>query len=86
MSPETATPSVVDDEKGHGHAEEVEKAFDNDISNIVYDLAELEPEVHLRTYLAVASMIVINFVQVLALQGPPTVVRSITCWMRAIYD
>lgn len=33
-----------------------------------------EPELHARTYLALAAMFLLNMVQVLALQGPPTVV------------
>jgi len=80
MRPESAIASVGGDEKEDSRAEELEQTFD---SNVVYDLAELEPEVHLRTYLAVASMIVINFVQVLALQGPPTAVRVAHCSLGA---
>jgi hypothetical protein len=34
----------------------------------------IEPELHARTYIALAAMILLNFVQILALQGPPTVV------------
>ena len=42
--------------------------------NLVYDDAEQEPELHLRTYVAVAAMFLLNFVQVFALTGPPVVV------------
>ena len=42
--------------------------------NLIYNNAEEEPELHLRTWIAVSSMILLNFIQVFALQGPPVVV------------
>jgi hypothetical protein len=42
--------------------------------NLVYDRDNEEPELHARTYLAVAAMFLLNLVQVLALQAPPAVV------------
>jgi hypothetical protein len=45
-------------------------------SNLVYDHDEDEPELHLRTYFALAAMFLLNLVQVLALQAPPAVVRN----------
>jgi hypothetical protein len=42
--------------------------------NLVYENLEEEPELHVRTYLALASMFLLNLVQVFALQGPPAVV------------
>lgn len=42
--------------------------------NLVYDHDDEEPEIHARTYLAVAAMFLLNTVQVVALQGPPAVV------------
>ena len=42
--------------------------------NLVYDDVEEEPEIHMRTYVALASMFLLNLVQVFALQGPPAVV------------
>lgn len=42
--------------------------------NLVYDDLEEEPELHARTYLALAAMFFLNLVQVFALQGPPAVV------------
>ena len=50
---------------------------EDDISedhNLVYDDVEEEPEIHMRTYVALASMFLLNLVQVFALQGPPAVV------------
>jgi hypothetical protein len=44
--------------------------------NLVYDNDNEVPDMHLRTYIAVAAMFLLNFVQVVALQGPPTVVRD----------
>lgn len=41
--------------------------------NLIYD-GEEEPEIHMRTWIALASMFVLNLVQVFALQGPPAVV------------
>lgn len=45
-------------------------------SNLVYNQDDEEPELHARTYFAVAAMFLLNMVQVLALQGPPTVVSK----------
>ena len=44
--------------------------------DLVYDNAEEEPELHARTWLAVASVITVYFVGIIALQGPPAVVRN----------
>jgi hypothetical protein len=44
------------------------------VGNFVYDDNEEEPELHARTYFALVAMLFLNFVQVLALQGPPAVV------------
>lgn len=43
--------------------------------DLTYNDEEEEPELHFRTYLAVAAMFLLNFVQVFALTGPPVVVR-----------
>jgi hypothetical protein len=50
-------------------------------TNLVYD-GEVEPEIHLRTWIALAAMFLLNYVQVFALQGPPAVVRitSVRRW------
>lgn len=45
-------------------------------SNLVYDVEDEEPEIHMRTYVALASMFALNLVQVFALQGPPAVVST----------
>ena len=52
------------------HAQNLELAS----GNLVYDVDDEEPELHLRTYIAIAAMFLLNLVQVFALQGPPAVV------------
>ena len=46
-----------------------------------------EPELHLKTYIALAAMFLMNLVQIVALQGPPTVVsyHTIVC-LRMMYS
>ncbi|KAK5095834.1 hypothetical protein LTS08_007971 [Lithohypha guttulata] len=44
--------------------------------NLVYDGDE-EPEIHMRTWIALAAMFLLNYVQVIALQGPPAVLSYI---------
>jgi hypothetical protein len=39
-----------------------------------YEDAELEPEIHWRTYVALLAMVLINYVAVISLQAPPAVV------------
>jgi hypothetical protein len=45
--------------------------------NFVYDDSEHEPELHIRTYIAIASMFIFNLVCSVAVLSPPAVV-SIT--------
>ena len=45
--------------------------------NLTYEDDDQEPKIHFRTWTAVAAMFLLNFVQVIALQGPPVVVSSI---------
>lgn len=42
--------------------------------NLNYNDDEREPEIHARTYYALAAMFLLNMVQVLALLGPPAAV------------
>lgn len=48
--------------------------LENPTGNLIYDNADEEPQLHARTYIALMSMFLLNFVQVFALQGPPSVV------------
>lgn len=42
--------------------------------DLVYDNDEEEPELHARTWVALIVLFLLNYVQIIALQGPPTVV------------
>lgn len=59
-------------EKVSAEANHVEETTTEE-GNLIYD-GEEEPEIHMRTWIALASMFVLNLVQVFALQGPPAVV------------
>lgn len=50
--------------------------------NSEYNNSEEEPEMHARTYLALAAMFLLNLAQVVALQGPPAVVSLNCCTYR----
>ena len=50
----------------------VETGTDGDV---VYLDEEEEPELHARTYIALAAMFLLNYAMVIALQAPPAVVR-----------
>ena len=54
----------------------IEKATVSPSQNLVYDAVDEEPQIHLRTWIALASMFLMNFVQTFALQGPPAVVST----------
>lgn len=54
--------------------EHVERTSEPEV-NLIYDNAEEEPELRARTYIALVSMLMLNLVQVFALQGPPAVVQ-----------
>jgi hypothetical protein len=43
---------------------------------LVYDNSEEVPELHMRTWVAMASMMLLKFAELLALQGPPAVVST----------
>ena len=42
--------------------------------NLVYDIVDEEPDIHMRTWIALAAMLLLNLAQVFAVQGPPAVV------------
>lgn len=46
-------------------------------ANLVYADIDKEPELHARTWIAIAAMCFLNFVQIIALQGPPAVLSYI---------
>jgi len=78
---ETTTSNMAD------HREQLSKSTENESKlarhvehgvdskgNLAYENAEEEPDLTARTWIALASMWLLNLVQVLALQGPPAVV------------
>lgn len=65
--------------------------------NLTFDEEEVEPELHARTYVAIAAMILLNYTQVMALQGPaavvsyypgmmPQILYKINVWMTEMTD
>ena len=61
-------------EKTLPEAQHMEKSVTEE--NLSYDDPEEEPEIHVRTWIALASMFFLNLAQVFALQGPPAVVSD----------
>jgi hypothetical protein len=59
------------------HIGDVEQTTGIAMENLVYDNVDEEPAIHLRTWIALASMFIMNFVQTFALQGPPAVVSKL---------
>lgn len=47
--------------------------------NLAYSEEDVEPEIHLRTYLALFALFLLNVVQVVGLTGPPSMVSLIVC-------
>jgi hypothetical protein len=83
MSSNTAPRESTDLQPAQADSSFQEKSFEDvkhiehvlpSTDNLVYDHDNEEPELHARTYLAVAAMFLLNLVQVLALQAPPAVV------------
>lgn len=83
MPPDAAPGKVISTEIGHLPSPLAEKKSDEEQHmehvkpasiNFEYNDDEEEPEIHARTYVALAAMIILNLVQVVALQGPPAVV------------
>jgi hypothetical protein len=63
-----------EDEKDVSTEKNEELIFVSSEENLAYDDVDEEPELHFRTYVAVAAMFLQNLVQLFALQGPPAVV------------
>ncbi|GAD99999.1 similar to MFS drug efflux pump [Paecilomyces variotii No. 5] len=64
------------EKEAHADTTPVESAHRTEASNLVYDEDE-EPELHIRTWVALAAMFLLNMVQVLALMGPPAALNYI---------
>lgn len=61
------------EEKDQPGSDHLEQVVTND-QNLHYDEVDEEPQLHARTWLALAAMMLLNMVQVVALTGPPVVV------------
>ena len=75
-APERA--SLVDEKQDFEAKEKHLETTGGDANNLTYDYDEEEPEIHMRTWIAIGAMWLLNFVQVVALQAPPAVVCSAT--------
>jgi hypothetical protein len=75
----TVQPATELNAKGNGKYE-LQEAEHLDLSaqNLTFDEQELEPELHARTWIALAAFFLLNFTQVVALQGPSAVVSTST--------
>jgi len=71
-----AEPNKGGQSQHHEDAVEDEKSRPASETNLVYSNTEEEPEIRLRTYIALAAMLMLNYVQIIALQGPPVVVSA----------
>lgn len=49
------------------------------LGNFVYTDGEEEPEIHIRTWIAYGSMLLLIYCQNMSLSGPPSVVSTIVC-------
>ncbi|KAI7089809.1 hypothetical protein KC340_g13036 [Hortaea werneckii] len=65
------------DEKGAEQIAPSDEEEQQSTRDLVYDNADEEPELHFRTYIAIAAMFLLNLTQVFALQGPPVVLSAI---------
>ena len=71
-NPEQARRDHKDDTHIATEAEHDELAQEATLGNLEYREDDQEPEIHFRTWLAVAAMTILNFVALIALTGPPT--------------
>lgn len=58
---------------------ESNESLDYSKGNLTYKNEEEEPQFHWRTVVACVAMFMLNFVQVVALEGHPAVVSLTTC-------
>lgn len=76
VQPVAEKPSIK--ETTQEDADEPTEYRDHSPSNdLIYENEDEEPELHARTYIALATMFLWNFIQAFALTGPPTVLSYI---------
>lgn len=63
---------------------EQNEALKDTKGDLTYDNEEEEPQFHWRTVVACVAMFMLNFVQVVALEGPPAVVSLKCCIMATL--
>jgi hypothetical protein len=54
-----------------------ELSKEHEVQNLMYADDDQEPEIHLRTWIAVLAMCVLGYVQLVALTGPSTIVSTL---------
>ena len=74
---ETQNMEIIEPKDANGDSVHAENPLSTSDGNLWQSDDEDEPEFHMRTYIALGSMFFLNLVQVLALQGPPTVLTYI---------
>lgn len=64
----------MDAEKASNQSDVKELEFTQPATNVQSISQEVEPEFHARTWIALAAFFLLNYVQVVALQGPSAMV------------
>ena len=62
--------------------EKVEEQEDHHVENLAYEGGDTAPQLHWRTYVALASMCLLQFVMLFALLGPPVAVSTVDALKR----
>lgn len=75
VTPEKNREAVPGEVRGALEIEHVEDTKGSLDANLVYE-DDQQPELHSRTYFALAAMFLLNLVQVFGLMGPPAGVRK----------
>lgn len=65
-----------------GMKEKTEEHDDQHVENLAYEGGDTAPELHWRTYVALASMCLLQFVMLFALLGPPVAVSIVATLKR----
>lgn len=77
VTPEKNREVVTGEARGASEIEHVEDTKGSLVENLVYE-DDQQPELHARTYFALAAMFLLNLVQVFGLMGPPAGVGKST--------
>lgn len=67
-------------------AEHVEQSSELDVQNLVYAEDDVEPEIHLQTWIAVFAICVQGYVQLIGLTGPPLIVSRLRTKQKGEYQ